>query len=248
MKKNVFIKTMLFTALFVHMFFYSIKQTMGQGFDSETTPSIANHLKYVSIGDSYTSGEGINEAESWPKLLVDDLKKENINIKLEANLAVSGFTTSDVSIMQLPAVERIKPDLLTIFVGANDIFQMTNIEIFEKEYAELLDRATSSVPSSTIIVAINIPNHTKAPAFKYFPIGTGSVELIEEYNEVIEKQAKERNIAVVDVYSISKIMTDERFYTQDGLHPSALGAKKWEIEIFNVVSNLIKNEANAQLY
>jgi len=247
MKKHFFITTVVFVILSVWVFVYSTKQIKSQELEKSGTPVIADHLKYVSIGDSYTSGEGAGEGDMWPKILIEDLEKENIYFQLEANLAVSGFTSREVSTIQLPLVENIKPDLLTIFVGANDLFQMTNIEIFEKEYAELLDKAIASVPSSTVIVVVNIPDHTKAPAFRHFPIGTGSASLIERYNSVIEKLVKEKNITVVDIYSISQLMTDEKYYSQDGLHPSALGAKKWEIEIFNVVSNLIKDEADVQL-
>jgi lysophospholipase L1-like esterase len=106
-------------------------------------PSInskTNTIRYVPIGDSYTIGLGVSENERWPNVLVEGLKTNGIDLELVANPAVSGFTVNDAIDYQLPQVEKLKPDVVTVLIGANDNFRQVNAQEFSKSYQTLLDR------------------------------------------------------------------------------------------------------------
>ena len=197
-------------------------------------------ITYVPIGDSYTIGYDVNENDRWPNVLVNNLKKEGINISLVSNPAVSGFTVRDATYFELPEIEEIKPDFVTVLIGANDSFGQRDINIFEKDLIELLDKLEEILPTPKNIVLITIPDYSIPLQTEGFDKKSLS-KSIEEYNRVIKDQAQKRKLRVADIFPISQTMTQASDYTQDGLHPSSLGYLKWEKIIFPVVFKLLKN-------
>ena len=197
-------------------------------------------ITYVPIGDSYTIGYDVNENDRWPNVLVNNLKKEGINISLVSNPAVSGFTVRDATYFELPEIEEIKPDFVTVLIGANDSFGQRDINIFEKDLIELLDKLEEILPTPKNIVLITIPDYSISLQTEGFDKKSLS-KSIEEYNRVIKDQAQKRKLRVADIFPISQTMTQASDYTQDGLHPSSLGYLKWEKIIFPVVFKLLKN-------
>jgi len=97
-------------------------------------------IKYVAIEDSYTIGLGVVQEDRWPNILTDHLKKERVNIQLVANPAVSGYTVEDAIEIELTEVKKIKPDLVTVLIGANDNFGQKDAETYRQDLRELLDR------------------------------------------------------------------------------------------------------------
>ena len=172
--------------------------------------------------------------------IVTRLKKEGINISLVSNPAVSGFTVRDATYFELPEIEEIKPDFVTVLIGANDSFGQRDINIFEKDLIELLDKLEEILPTPKNIVLITIPDYSISLQTEGFDKKSLS-KSIEEYNRVIKDQAQKRKLRVADIFPISQTMTQASDYTQDGLHPSSLGYLKWEKIIFPVVFKLLKN-------
>lgn len=185
-------------------------------------------IKYIPIGDSYTIGEGVEEHERWPNQLVKNLRTLNVDIEILDNPSVSGFTVMDAIKHELPNVEKLKPDIVSVLIGANDNFQMADIKMFEKEYEMLIDGMQHSIANPQNILIITIPDHTASPAFKLYGDTRDLSETIVLYNNSIKRIAKERNLYVADIYPVSQKMKDPVSFTADGLHPSSLGYSKWE--------------------
>ena len=225
----------IFALIFISWYFNKeIQNTVGNTKLSNAA------ITYVPIGDSYTIGYDVNENDRWPNVLVNNLKKEGINISLVSNPAVSGFTVRDATYFELPEIEEIKPDFVTVLIGANDSFGQRDINIFEKDLIELLDKLEEILPTPKNIVLITIPDYSISLQTEGFDKKSLS-KSIEEYNRVIKDQAQKRKLRVADIFPISKTMTQASDYTQDGLHPSSLGYLKWEKVIFPVVFKLLKN-------
>lgn len=195
-------------------------------------------IKYIPIGDSYTIGNGVAESERWPNVLASNLKNQGINIELVANPAVSGYTVEDAAKAELPLVEKLKPDFVTVLIGANDNFRQIDVDIFQSEFVAFLDELQAIMPNPKNIVLITIPNYGKSPALVGEDIEFIS-KSIEEYNEIIKSEAEKRGFKVADIFPISQTMTGAGDYISDGLHPSAQGYAKWEKVIFPVVFELL---------
>ena len=75
-------------------------------------------MRYLALGDSYTIGTGASdESHSWPSIIA-----RRLNAEL-TNPSVNGYTTLDLIRDELPYLERIKPDLVSILIGVNDLVQ-----------------------------------------------------------------------------------------------------------------------------
>lgn len=200
---------------------------------------VEGEMTYIPIGDSYTIGNGVLESERWPNILVSHLKSEGININLLANPAVSGYRVKDAIEDELPVIEKLKPDFVTVFIGTNDNFNEGSVEEYKKDYQELLDKLQPMLKNSENIVLITIPDYPKSPQGREFNLGHLS-KLVEEYNKVIKDEAEKRNLKVADIFPLSQTMTEALDYTPDGLHLSGEGYAKWESVIFPVVKDLLK--------
>jgi len=194
-------------------------------------------IKYVPIGDSYTIGLGVKEEDRWPNVLVDHLKKRGVDIYLSSNPAVSGYTIRDAIEIELPTVSKIKPDLVTVLIGANDNFGQKNSELYRTELRKLLDKLEPLLTNPKNIILITIPDHSKSPAFGESQ-KEDALKLIEEYNQTIKEEGKKRGLKVADIFPISQKLIDDD-YISDGLHPSAKSYLEWEKVIFPVIFDLL---------
>lgn len=195
-------------------------------------------IVFVPIGDSYTIGNGLQESERWPNLLTEHLREEGIPVVLAENPAVSGWTIQMAIDTELPVVERIQPDLVTVFIGANDVFRGTREEIFENDYRQLLDDLEKIVPEAKIIL-ITIPDYTVSPAGLSYGSGRAEQEKLEAANTVIRQAGEDRGYPVADLTEVSRAAgPDPAMFIDDGLHPSAAQMIEWEKEIFPIAKDL----------
>lgn len=204
----------------------------------------SKEIKYVAIGDSYTIGLGIDEEGRWPNVLVKYLQEKGIKIELVANPSVSGFTVRDAIEIELPVVQSIKPDFVTVLIGANDNFMQRDEDDYRTDLVELLDKLQSIMTNPGNIVLVTIPDYSKSPSVQ----GRGEEglsEFIQSYNIVIKEEAEKKNLPVADIFPVSQTMTGSEDYTEDGLHPSAQGYRKWEEVIFPRVFLFLRDSSDS---
>jgi len=236
--KNIFVGIIFIVTISILIVLY-LKQSRPKSQKVQFT-NLEIGIKYVAIGDSYTIGFDVAEEDRWPNILTNHLKREGINIDLAANPAVSGYTVKNVIEMELVEVEKIRPDFVTVLIGANDNFGQKDAKTYRQGLRELLDKLQPMVTNPKNIVLITIPDYTKSPALKLYQKEDMS-KLIEEYNEIIKEEGGKRDLTIVDIFPMSQTMTSDADYVSDGLHPSAQGYIKWERIIFPVVFDLLKN-------
>lgn len=197
-------------------------------------------ISYLPIGDSYTIGNGVWQNDRWPNVLVKDLNQQGLEVHLVGNPAVSGFTVQDAIRLELPVVAKLKPDFVTILIGANDNFRGTPAAVYQKDLAELLDKLQPMLTNPKNIVLITIPDYSQSPAGLPYQEQNIS-KTIEDYNKIIQDEANKRGLKVADIFPISQTMTSAEDYIDDGLHPSAQGYAKWEKVILPIVQDLLSN-------
>lgn len=235
--KNIVI--ILFLSVFALVFSFWYFNQISQKPNMQIT--LNGEIRYVAIGDSYTIGYGVSEKNRWPNVLINNLKKEGININLVANPSASGFMVRDAIEFELPEVERIKPDFVTILIGANDSFRQEETETYQKDLIELLDRLEKILPNPKNIILITIPDYSISPQAFGLPKEELS-KLIQDYNEVIKEEGNKRGLKVADIFPVSQTMIETSDYIEDGLHPSAKGYLKWGKVIFPVVFDFLKDK------
>lgn len=196
-------------------------------------------LRLVTLGDSYTIGTSVRIAERWPDQLVAALGPEPPTLDLVANLAVNGFTSADVIAVELPALDALEPDVVTLLVGVNDVVQGVPEATYRRNVGRILDELVTRVGADRILV-VTTPDYTVTPAGADYGDPATQATAIRAFNAVLISQAGSRDIAVVDIHDLSlRAATDRSLVARDGLHPSGAQYALWVERILPIVESLL---------
>jgi lysophospholipase L1-like esterase len=134
----------------------------------------------------------------------------------------------------------LKPDVLSILVGINDILMYIktednfNAQLFEKQYSELLERTKKSLPDS--ILAVGEP----------FILPVGMVnknsdkwkQMVTESQSIVRKIAREYDAIFLPyqkMFSDACTKASPEYWIWDGIHPTYAGhglmKKMWITEV-----------------
>jgi len=203
---------------------------------AEPTPSAIGG-RYIALGDSYTVGTAVSSNDSWPSQLVGRL---NGRLELVANLGVNGYSTDDLIAAELPALDDLDPEFVTVQIGVNDVVrgvpQVTYAANVELILDELLERLTPAR-----ILAVATPDYTLTPAGSSFGDPAQQSAEIARFNDVLRIGAEARGIAfVAEIYEISRrVASDPALVAGDGLHPNGAQYALWVDAIQPVVQGLL---------
>ncbi len=196
-------------------------------------------LRYVALGDSYTIGTSVERDERWPDQLVARMAADEPSLELVANLAVNGYTSRDVIERQLPELEALRPEFVSLLVGVNDVVQGVPPDRYEANLDTILDHLLAAVPASRIVM-VATPDYTVTPAGADYGDPTARAAGIVEVNAIASRAARDRGIAWVDIHDISLLAaTDRSLVAGDGLHPSGMQYERWVERILPVVRDLL---------
>jgi lysophospholipase L1-like esterase len=123
---------------------------------------------------------------------------------------------------------EIKPDVLSILIGVNDIWHKLNgqyngtVEIYRKDYIALLERTKQALPDVKLIICE--------------PFAVNGVKAVNEkwYPEFYDYQTAAREIAIQfgatfipfqSIYDEAQKQAPGVYWTGDGVHPSLAGAQ-----------------------
>ena len=196
-------------------------------------------LRYVALGDSYTIGTATaGPADRWPDQLVERLGGDDGPIRLVANLGVNGYTSGDLIARELPALDRLDPELISLLIGVNDVVQHVSAERYGRNIAAILDELLGRVRAGRI-VTVSTPDYTVTPQGGGFGDPATQAAAIRAFNTILRDAAKDRGIAFVDIHDLSlRAASDRRLVARDGLHPSAEQYALWVDRFAPVVAGL----------
>lgn len=181
-------------------------------------------IRYVALGDSYTVGQGVAQAEAWPTRLTQELRKRGYAVELVATLAVTGWTTQELLDTALPIANSARPQLVTLLIGANDVVQGVSVETYQQRLRTVLDALTTTETAE--VVLLTIPDFTVTPTASRFEVSV--LDRIISFNHVIREEASIRELHLVDLTDLSrKLSTIPGMLVTDGLHPSAAQYERW---------------------
>jgi lysophospholipase L1-like esterase len=193
------------------------------------TPTVGRTVStYVALGDSFTAGGGAGAGERWADRLAAALSARSPGLAYR-NLAVDGASSAAV-LEQLPPALALRPDLVTVICGANDVLLTSrpDIEGYERRLSEILGGLRQGVPEAAILTAsapeswhfLELRRRTKARL----------VQALGELNAVTRSVAARHRVPCLNVAGHPGLSERENF-SADGLHPSALGHERAAEEI-----------------
>lgn len=195
----------------------------------------ADRLRYVALGDSYTIGTSVDDRERWPNQLVE----REPRLELVANLGVNGFTSRDLIEVELPQLDALEPEFITVLIGVNDVVQGVPATRYRDNVVRILDDAVDRVGAGHVLV-VTTPDYTVTPSGSAFGDPVQQAAGIRENNEIIAEVARGLGITVVDIHDISlEAATDPSLVAVDRLHPSGAQYARWVDRILPSVATLL---------
>lgn len=204
-----------------------------------STPLSAPGLRYVALGDSYTIGTSVGIEERWPDQLVAAFGPTAPTLDLITNLGVNGYTSRDVIDVELPQLDAIRPEFVTLLVGVNDVVQGVPEDTYRRNVGSILHDLMARVGPERVLI-VTTPDYTVTPAGADYGNPTQQAAGIRTNNEIISSLAGARGITVIDIYDISvRAATDRSLVAPDGLHPSGAQYTLWVERIGPAVATLL---------
>jgi len=207
-------------------------------------------LRYVALGDSYTIGTALPRPDArWPNQLVAALRSTSPpgpTLELIANLAVNGFTSADVIAIELPRLDELRPDFVSLLVGVNDVVQGVPERTYQANVEDILAALSARLPPARIL-AVSTPDYTVTPRGADYGEPARQAAAIVRVNAILREVATARGIAWVDIHDVSlRAATDPSLVAEDGLHPSGGQYALWVERIAPVVEELLRETASAE--
>ena len=142
------------------------------------------------------------------------------------NVAVGGATLRDVIENQLPKLQTIRPQLVTISIGANDSTRGTN----PNEYSNDLQTLQNALKNSTArqVLWANTPDMTQTPAPPMLLSKLFGVRARRQ-NALLKRVLTDAKIDIVNLHDDGKLIyaRDHELYASDLFHPSSKGYASW---------------------
>ena len=175
--------------------------------------------RYVAIGDSFTEGIGDPEPKSpgghrgWADRVAEVLAAQTDDFAY-ANLAIRGRLLQQISDEQVDAALALKPDLITVSAGGNDIIRPgTDADDVSRRFESMIERLRSD---GATVVMFNGPDIGMTPVLNRV---RGKVAI---YNENLRAIAQRHDCIVADMWALREL-ADPRMWAPDRLHFSPVG-------------------------
>ena len=193
-------------------------------------------MRYVALGDSYTIGTAVSEAERWPNQLAERVG----GIELVANLGVNGYTSADLIADELPQLDALRPELVSVLIGVNDVVRGIPDAEYGVNVAMILEALSDRLPADRI-VCVATPDYTRTPRGAEYGNPDLQSDRIVRINAILREACEMRGMTLVpEIFEISQRATDEpSLVAEDGLHPSGEQYRRWVEVIAPVVEVLL---------
>jgi lysophospholipase L1-like esterase len=175
--------------------------------------------RYVAIGDSFTEGIGDPEPQSpgghrgWADRVAEVLSA-GVDDFAYANLAIRGRLLQQIIDEQVDVALELKPDLITVSAGGNDILRPgTDPDDISRRFEAMIERLRSD---GATVLMFNGPDIGMTPVLSRV---RGKVAI---YNENLRAVAQRHDAIVADMWALREL-ADPRMWAPDRLHFSPVG-------------------------
>lgn len=197
-------------------------------------------MRIVFFGDSITDASRNREEDfilssygfGYVHNVASKLMTENPNEHVIYNRGISGNRVVDLYARIKKDLWNLKPDLISIFIGVNDVWHEighengVELDRFDKVYRMMLDDTKKVLPNAKIMLVEPFVMHGTRTDLQ-----EGEYEkftAVFEYAKVVKKIAKDYGIPLVELQDTLNAYgkaNGSDFITFDGVHPNITGAQ-----------------------
>jgi lysophospholipase L1-like esterase len=186
-------------------------------------------LTYLALGDSYTIGTGAShESRNYPSLLGQRLEvAAGCKVRV-VNPAVNGFTTIDLLAREIGFIGELKPDLVSVLIGVNDLVRGRSLEAYRHSLIEIYDAIATLGLAPGRALAISIPDWSVVPAAPTYGDPLQIRRLTEAFNAAAREEAVRRSFSWFDLSAVSRSwLGSAGWISTDDLHPGDRQYAAW---------------------
>ena len=201
---------------------------------SRTAPPI-RFERYVAIGDSSTEGlddpAGDGSFRGWANRLAEHLARVQAGQGglLYANLGVRGKKTREIADEQLARALAMRPDLVTLFAGTNDIVsRRVDLSAVAADLAAMMAAIRGS---GATLLTFTMPD--LAPVM---PLARRLAPRLDGLNAAIRTAAAQSGALLVD-FAAHPVASDPRLWSPDRLHANAAGHARIAAALADALAN-----------
>jgi lysophospholipase L1-like esterase len=175
----------------------------------------------VALGDSFTEGVGDpwpdrSACRGWADRLAEILAAQEPDLRY-ANLAIRGKMLAQVLDEQVPAAAAMRPDLVTIAAGGNDLLRpRIDPDLLAEPFNAAIEQLTAAGSRVLIFAGFN-------PSM--FPLIRMIRRRAAIFNAHLRAIARQHDCLLVDLWTM-RVLSDSRMWSEDRLHLSPEGHRR----------------------
>ncbi len=162
------------------------------------------------MGDSLSAAYRLPEKKGWIALLQQRLREEYLPQRI-VNASISGETSSGGLSRLAAALDRHKPEIVIIELGANDGLRGLPLRLLRNNLQDMIKLAQHH-RARVLLLGMRLPPN-------YGPAYT------KGFAQIYENLARQYHIALVP-FLLEGVATRAEMMQDDGLHPNALGQQR----------------------
>ena len=182
---------------------------------------------YVALGDSTVEGVGATSPDrNYVSRLHERLRAVYPSARV-VNLGAGGATSADVLLRQLDRAIGLRPHLVTLSIGPNDITTRVPVATYEMNLETILGRLRYE--TSAVAVVNLIPDLAVTPRFSRSRLREAVGRQTIVFNEALERKGWAHGAELVNLYAASQreVPLQPELISSDGYHPSDTGYARW---------------------
>lgn len=193
-------------------------------------------LSFLALGDSYTLGEQVLLAESFPYQALQLLRGKGLEITAPEIIATTGWTTDELSAAIAQTGFLKSYDLVTLLIGVNNQYRGRSADEFAGEFEALLKQAIGFTgDQNKNVFVFSIPDWGVTPFADGRDRSTIAKE-IDAYNAICKEIASKYQCTFIDITISQRGESgNAEMLAADGLHPSGKEYAKWAKRLADAV-------------
>lgn len=156
------------------------------------------------LGDSLSAEYGLVRGTGWVSLLERKLKSENIDASI-VNGSISGETTSGGRARLQPLLEKHRPAIVVIELGANDGLRGLSLASTEANLRTMIT-ASQKAQAKVLLVGMQIPPNYGG-------------DYTRQFADVFPKLARQTKVSLVP-FLLERLADQPQLFQSDRIHPT----------------------------
>jgi len=183
------------------------------------------------LGDSYTIGEGLPLADSYPYQTIQLLRHAHHLFYAPEIIARTGWTTDELMTAIRGTTLLASYSFVSLLIGVNNQYRGRDSREYAGEFTGLLSLALRLADSPDRVFVLSIPDWGVSP----FAAGRDRPKIareIDDFNALALAITRREGPSFIDITTHSRTAgADPAAFTADGLHPAKLTCAHWAREL-----------------